>query len=128
MRHEHDCETIEFQNALHAFHSLGSLFLPSPCAYLTMHTLFRHQVCLPFLGRVPTNSLFSTYLRLSLVKTRPGLLPHHAHSRIANCPFSLLSTLQVPESSMQLFCFFLLPRIRSPDQLVSSQYNASPVR
>ena len=28
MRHEHDCETIEFQNALHAFHSLGSLLLP----------------------------------------------------------------------------------------------------
>ena len=94
MRHEHDCETIEFQNALHAFHSLGSLLLPSPCAYLTMHTLSRHLVCLPFLGRVPTNSLFSTCLRLSLVKTRPGLLPHRAHSRIALLPFK--ATLHAP--------------------------------
>ena len=80
MRHEHDCETIEFQNALHAFHSLGSLLLPSPCAYLTMHTLSRHLVCLPFLGRVPTNAQFLTYLRLSRVETRPGSLPHHAHN------------------------------------------------
>ena len=80
MRHEHDSETIEFQNALHAFHSLGSLLLRQPCAYLTMHTLFRPLDCLPFLGRIPTRPLFSTYLRLSQVETRPGSLPHHAHS------------------------------------------------
>ena len=87
MRLEHDCETIEVQNALHAFHPLESLLLPSPCAYLTMHSLSRHLVCSPFLGRVPTNAQFLTYLRLSLFKTRPGLLPHRAHSRIALLPF-----------------------------------------
>ena len=87
VRLEDDCETFEFQNALHAFQPFESLLLPSPCAYLTVHTLSRHLVCLPFLGRVPTNPLFSTYLRLSLVKTRPGLLPHRAHSRIALLPF-----------------------------------------
>ena len=77
MRHEHDCETIEFQNALHAFHSLGSLLLPSPCAYLTMHTLSRHLRLL---------AIFGTGTDQLPVFDLPTPIPGQDSSRLASAP------------------------------------------